>query len=161
LIVGNLRPGAGASLSIPSSFLTVAMLLILNFAAILQVISTVLALLSKFPTLHQAFALMDRNAKEGETSTSINPKFSSASAIRSEADRLARMICQSVEYCHRQEMGTIGPQSSTYGRWVVGRYYREAGLRRELDWCLNIKNMSGPNSRCGITVMILAEDPDA
>ncbi|KAK9385250.1 hypothetical protein V1515DRAFT_588510 [Lipomyces mesembrius] len=74
-------------------------------------------------------------------------------SIRLEADKLARYLCLSVEYCHRIEMGALGPQTMTYAQWVMRSYYEDIGAERELTWCLNIDKMTGPGLRCGMKMM--------
>ena len=65
-------------------------------------------------------------------------------SITAEADKLARYICQSVEYCFRLDMGTFGPQSITYAVWTVTQYFRQRpGCAREFSWVRNIYNMKG------------------
>jgi len=140
--------------------------LILNYGVTLQILWTILLLLSKYDfgedqdILRHAFELIERESPEGGALNSADRKFSTASSIKSEADRLARFLCQSIEYCHRADMGTLGPQSTTYTQWVLRCYYRKAGLDRELEWCRNIKYMTGPNSQCGIVSMLFGEDAD-
>ena len=75
------------------------------------------------------------------------------SSVKEEADKLARCICQSIEYCHKIENGTIGPHMTTYAQWVLKSYFRRFHQERELAWCLNIKNMRGPGFRHGIELM--------
>lgn len=75
-------------------------------------------------------------------------------AIKAEADRLARYLCQSMEYCCRCEMGTVGAQATCHSQYALGHYFRRVGLARELDWCKNIKNMDGPGLRRGIDMML-------
>jgi hypothetical protein len=88
------------------------------------------------------------NQKEqGEAST--NP----SNSIRVEADRLARCLCQSIEYCHRVEMGTFGPQTMLYSQWVMRQYFQHVGAERELLWCRNVEHMHGTGARFGIKMM--------
>jgi hypothetical protein len=78
----------------------------------------------------------------------------SLAALKAEANRLARFLCQSMEYCCRYEMGTVGAQASCHPQYALGHYFRQAGLARELDWCKNIKNMDGYGLRRGIDMML-------
>jgi hypothetical protein len=73
--------------------------------------------------------------------------------ITAEANKYARLICQSVEYMYHTEMGLVGPQCMVYARWVVGQHYQQLGMARELSWCQNIPNMTGAESLCGIRTM--------
>ncbi|KAJ6437388.1 ebs-bah-phd domain-containing protein [Purpureocillium lavendulum] len=72
---------------------------------------------------------------------------------QADADALARRLCQSVEFCYGIENGTFGPQGTCSTQWALLNYFRRRGLRRELEWCENIKNMRGPASSCGIDLM--------
>ncbi|UNI25005.1 hypothetical protein JDV02_010715 [Purpureocillium takamizusanense] len=76
-------------------------------------------------------------------------------SIESYADDLARKLCQSLEYCFGIENGTFGPQGTCSTQWALQDYFRHRGLRRECEWCENIKDMKGPASRCGIDLMRL------
>jgi hypothetical protein len=83
----------------------------------------------------------------------LNSRFPTISSVKEEADKLARCICQSIEYCHKIENGTIGPQMTCYAQWVLESYFRRFNYEREIAWCLNIKNMRGPGFRHGIELM--------
>ncbi|RDW75501.1 hypothetical protein BP6252_06643 [Coleophoma cylindrospora] len=82
-----------------------------------------------------------------------NARFPTIFSIKEEADKLARYLCQSIEYCHKMENGTIGPQMTTYGQWILKWYFQQFHCEHELSWCLNIKNMTGPGFRDGIELM--------
>jgi hypothetical protein len=77
----------------------------------------------------------------------------SMGSIQHEANKLARLLCQSIEYCHRIEMGTFGPQTTVYPQWIMRQFFARRGAERELQWCRNIGNMSGIGTRCGIKLM--------
>jgi hypothetical protein len=149
--------------------LNVAMPLVLNSGVMLQVLGTVLLLDAKIgsfndqPMARDTVESRKRNPLDGQktvtlASGTIGQKYASVSSIKAEADRLARFLCQSIEYCHRIEMGTLGPQATCHPQWAMRRYFRQARLERELEWCKNIKNMSGPGSRCGIELMLFGAD---
>ncbi|UKZ78863.1 hypothetical protein TrVFT333_006609 [Trichoderma virens FT-333] len=70
-----------------------------------------------------------------------------------DADGLARMLCQSIEFCCRMENGLFGIQATCSTQWTLRRYFRRRGLSRELEWCRRIKDMKGPGSICGIDLM--------
>ena len=71
-----------------------------------------------------------------------------------ECDKLVRLLCQSMEYCHKIDIGTLGPQAMTYPQWIIRRYFRfRPGYERELKWCHDFKTMTGPGFRCGIKIM--------
>jgi hypothetical protein len=82
----------------------------------------------------------------------------SAPSIKRKADNIARFICQSIEYCCRQEMGTVGAQASCHPQFTLRNYFQRAGFKRELDWCENIKNMAGPGLRRGIDMMMFGSE---
>lgn len=80
--------------------------------------------------------------------------------LKQEADRIARLICQSFEYCNHLEMGIFGPQTMLFTQWTVRSYYKQVGAERELSWCLNVPNMHGAPTRCGIRLMTFREAGD-
>jgi len=82
----------------------------------------------------------------------------SLSSSIEEANRLSRLICQSLEYSHNLDMGMLGPQATTYPQWVVRRYFRfHPGHEREFRWCCEFKNMRGPRHRSGVEMMMFTE----
>ena len=83
----------------------------------------------------------------------LNSRFPTISSVKEEAEKLARYICQSIEYCYKMENGTMGPQITAYAQWVVGSCFRKFQYKRELAWCLNIKDMRGPGFRHGLELM--------
>ncbi|KAL7940870.1 hypothetical protein V8C42DRAFT_355946 [Trichoderma barbatum] len=74
-------------------------------------------------------------------------------SMLADADGLARMLCQSIEFCYRTENGLFGLHATCFMQWTMHRYFRRRGLARDLDWCRSIKDMKGPVSRCGIDLM--------
>ena len=76
-----------------------------------------------------------------------------SSPTQADADMLARMLCQSIEFCYRTENGTFGPQSTCSTQWALRRYFGGRGLVRELEWCRAIKDIKRPGSKCGIDLM--------
>jgi hypothetical protein len=89
----------------------------------------------------------------GETSWSLL-------SIQHEADRLARFLCQTLEYCFRYEMGTLGAQTTCHPQWAFKSYFQQAGLQRELEWCKNIKCMHGNSLRSGLALMLFGPDEE-
>lgn len=78
-----------------------------------------------------------------------------------EADRLARLICQGLEYCNKLRMGLLGPQCTTFPQWSVRHYFRHhPGHEREMKWCHEFKNMRGEGSRYGIETMKFSDISD-
>ncbi len=61
-----------------------------------------------------------------------------------------------MEYCHRIDIGLLGPQATTYAQWIMRRYFRfRPGYERELKWCYDFKMMACPGVRCGVKIMDL------
>lgn len=56
----------------------------------------------------------------------------SSSHIREEADKVARLLCQSTEFCFRLENGTVGVQAMCHARYVMRNCFSQVGLDREL-----------------------------
>ncbi|KAH0525786.1 hypothetical protein TsFJ059_009203 [Trichoderma semiorbis] len=91
------------------------------------------------------------------TGTISSPPADSISML-AEADGLARMLCQSIEFCYRNDNGLFGPQATCSTQWTLRRYFRRRGLVRELEWCQRIKDVKGSASRCGIDLMQFGPD---
>lgn len=79
-------------------------------------------------------------------------------SMKEAADQIGRMLCQSVEYCHRPEKGLFGPQTMLYAQFIMRSYYRQANCERELSWCLNVQNMHGIPTRCSVKTMTFQGD---
>lgn len=84
----------------------------------------------------------------------------SSSRIQVEADKLARFMCQSTEFCLRQEMGTVGTQALCHPLFAMRDYFRQTSQTRELEWCQNIRNMRGASIRTGVQIMVFGDDVD-
>lgn len=83
---------------------------------------------------------------------------SSIQDIQSEGTRMARYVCQSMEYFHRIEMGTYGGHATTYPSWSARQYFRlHPGHEREWLWIQNMHMMEGPNTRWGLSMMTFAD----
>lgn len=114
------------------------------------------------PSLHdilhcgQASKSIPRS-KESQDDFLENKERITMESLKAEADKLARYVLQCIEYFNRIEMGTFGSQSTCYTQWSVRRYCEVFGYSRELNWNLNIKNMHGPGSLCGIELMTFFE----
>lgn len=81
-------------------------------------------------------------------------KVRSIQDIRTEGARMARYVCQSLEYFHRTEMGTYGGHAATYPTWSARQYFRlHPGHEREWSWLRNIHKMEGPGTRWGLSMM--------
>jgi len=77
----------------------------------------------------------------------------SDSNIQANSEKIARLLCQSIEFCYRSENGTFGPQITCYSQATLLRYFAHRGLERELEWCRNIPNMKCPGASFEIDLM--------
>ena len=128
---------------------------ILLWSITLQVLCSMLDLYERFfDTSALSPAFKRSNAADATVPVPIlNSRFPTMLSVKAEADKLARYLCQTIEYCHRISNGTIGPQMTCYSQWILKSYFRRLNYKRELAWCLNIKNMRGPEFRHGIELM--------
>ncbi|KAE9371765.1 hypothetical protein N431DRAFT_545916 [Stipitochalara longipes BDJ] len=128
---------------------------VLWWAITLQVLCSMIDLYQHFFGSSILSSVSDLSEPENFTGPEplLNSTFPTMSSVKEEADKMARCLCQSIEYCHKIENGTIGPQMTTYAQWVLKSYFRRFHYERELAWCLNIKNMRGPGFRHGIELM--------
>jgi len=128
---------------------------VLLWAIILQVLCSMLDLYQHFFGSSALSSAFQQSKPKNLTGLAplLNARFPTIFSIKEEADKLARCLCQSIEYCHKIENGTIGPQMTCYAQWVLESYFRRFNYERELAWCLNIKNMRGPGFRHGIELM--------
>jgi hypothetical protein len=89
-----------------------------------------------------------------ESTGPLSLEWPSRALCIAEGNKLVRFLCQSMEYCHKIDFGTLGPQAVTYPQWIMRRYFRfRPGYERELKWCYDFKTMAGPGFRCGIKIM--------
>ncbi|CAI6334351.1 unnamed protein product [Periconia digitata] len=107
--------------------------------------------------LHILTVLHCITRKHSEERSIVPPQFihlySGFGSIKTEGVRIARLFCQTIEYCHRPRMGTFGIQIECYPCWVVRQFFTHCGAERELQWCQNVGGMSGAGTRFGVTVM--------
>ncbi|KAF5642522.1 uncharacterized protein FTJAE_3679 [Fusarium tjaetaba] len=82
------------------------------------------------------------------------------SPTQADADYIARMMCQSIEYCYRSENGTFGPQITCNAQTTLLGYFAGRGMKRELEWCRAIKYMKGPGTSFGIDLMQFKKPPE-
>lgn len=87
-----------------------------------------------------------------------SPRYSADMHV--EAERLARLLCQTMEYCLRQEMGTLGVQVNCLSQSVLRKYYHQAERERELDWVRNISNARGSGFQTGLKMMLFHHGQD-
>jgi len=130
----------------------VAMPLVLRNSVLTQVLRMVLTLDATCGYLNSSVL-----SKEME---GLSERYNSKEAVTRTADKAARFVCQTMEYFHRIDMGTLGPQATCHGQWSIKNHFKWTGQERELDWCLNIKNMTGPGTRCeiGFKMMRFGDD---
>lgn len=131
--------------------LEIASQVILMWAIMLQLLCSMIDLYEHFFGISVLSSAFDQHSVDlREEGLLLNSRFPTMSSVKEEADKLARYLCQSIEYCHKIENGTSGPQMTTYAQGILKSYFRRFQYERELFWCLNIKNMSGPGFRKGI-----------
>jgi hypothetical protein len=78
--------------------------------------------------------------------------------IRVEADKVARFLCQSTEFCFRQEMGTVGTQAMCHPLFAMRDYFYQTSQARELEWCQNIRNIRGVGIRTSMQIMLFGDN---
>jgi hypothetical protein len=145
--------------------LKIAMLFIFSSAVMLQILSAALSLYAT--NTNKQLETPPYSDFQDNTSSSTNhvlqeedSEIWSSSRIRVEADKVARFICQSTEFCFRQEMGTVGTQAMCHPLFAMRDYFRQTGQARELEWCQNIRNMRGAGIRTGVQIMVFGDDRD-
>ncbi|KAL2204285.1 hypothetical protein CC79DRAFT_1336886 [Sarocladium strictum] len=135
-------------LSLEFSTFQIASCLIVCWGVQLQTLWMILRLhkkASESTSLDQVWDFLDQT---------VFKKTSPVTAIRVEAKRRAGLLCQCVEYTHREEMGSIGPQSMVYAKGLLRRYFAEQDMSRELVWCRNIPYMTNQRGE-RFTIQIL------
>ena len=65
----------------------------------------------------------------------------SGNTTKVDSEKIARLLCQSMEFCYQTKNGTFGPQITCYSQATLLKYYANRGLESELEWCRNIPNM--------------------
>lgn len=144
--------------------LRVAIQITFSSTVMLQLLSTSLFLLDTgiVPDEVESMPEDDSLLEQGPTGDYQAPNFVyndgiqhmwTASSIQREADRLARFLCQSIEYCFRPEMGTLGVQITCHLQLVTKSYFRQIGDERALAWCRNIKATKATGRRGGLQLM--------
>lgn len=76
-----------------------------------------------------------------------------SSTIQADSEKIARLLCQSIEFCYQSENGTFGPQITCYSQATLLKYFANRGLERELEWCRNIPNMKCQGASFAIDLM--------
>lgn len=75
------------------------------------------------------------------------------SALQEDADKLARILCQCLEYCYDTENGIFGAQVTFGQQYVLRNYFKRRNRLREIEWCDNINAMRGDSSHCQVQMM--------
>ncbi|KAK0383944.1 hypothetical protein NLU13_8035 [Sarocladium strictum] len=128
--------------------LQIASCLIVCWSAMLQTLAIVIRLhqrASRSSSYDLVWGFLDRKAFRN-----ASPEI----AIIVEAKRRAGLLCQSTEYTHREEMGSVGPQCMTYARGVLQRFFEENHMPRELAWCKNIPHMTNQRGERFVVQML-------
>jgi hypothetical protein len=142
------------SLQVAGYFVVSWAILVQIYASLLPLYEHIWGNVSVSPTVTNLLMWCRSSAEASVHNLDIENSTLPLGSIKDEADKLARYLCQSIEYCHRMDMGTFGPQMMLYSQWVMRIYFRQVGSERELQWCLNVENMHGPATRCGIKMMV-------
>lgn len=140
--------------------LVVATLFIFSSTAMLKILLVALRL--RNASTGGRGVLQTRVTQSSHTTTSSGTAQScyTVAQMYTEADSLARLLCQSMEYCLRQDMGTLGVQVNCLSQSVLRSFFRQAGRERELDWVRNISNAHGPGFQCGMKMMLFHHEQD-
>ncbi|QPC65699.1 hypothetical protein HYE67_007930 [Fusarium culmorum] len=119
----------------------------------LDILDTILLLHSTNHNDNTVLEYEDERLNSGITPSMLD-------ALLMDANRLSRLLCQSIEFCYRIENGTFGPQITCYAQATLLSYFKHHGHRRELDWCEAIPQMTGPGTSFGINLMQFRPTPD-
>jgi hypothetical protein len=150
--------------------MNVAMLFMFGSSVMLQILTAAVRIMDTSSAPQDNFFAPKSDPSLDQTqldeNESTDPQFHDGATsyslpyIKRKADNIARFICQSIEYCCRQEMGTVGAQASCHPQYALRNYFQRAGLERELEWCRNIKNMAGPGLRRRIDMMMFGPEEE-
>ncbi|KAI9147435.1 hypothetical protein HJFPF1_12456 [Paramyrothecium foliicola] len=131
--------------------LPVARCLLIYWSVTVQTLDLVVSRCNNDESFHQVFQTLGEVWRFLDTADSGCK--SAMEIITAEARTCAELICQSVEYMYRREMGLFGPQCTGYARWAVVQHYQQLSMARELVWCQNIPSMTGPGAFNGVRIM--------
>lgn len=128
------------------------------YSNVIQIHDLVQARLGRHIALEYLLTQTDNTTESQNTLLFTVDKGRSIQDIQSEGAKMARYVCQSLEYFHRIEMGTYGGHATTYPTWSARQYFRlHPGHERERSWLQNIHKMEGPGTRWGLSLMIFAD----
>lgn len=137
--------------------LQVAQLLLLYWPTMIVLYRTIQSIHQQIGRSEVEKLLMQSTTELKKGTSGGNAYFERSYPSVSHIAALARNICQSVEYCYRSKNGTLGLQSTVFSLWVAREFFAsQPNMRRELEWCAGIGNMTGPDSRFDLQVMKLS-----
>jgi hypothetical protein len=141
--------------------LNIAMLFIFSSAVMLQTLSAALSLHATNINEQLNTPPYDEFQDDAPGNTpEVDDGIWTSSRIRAEADKVARFMCQSTEFCFRQEMGTVGTQAMCHPLFAMRDYFRQTKQAREFEWSQNIRNMTGPGIRTGVQMMLFGDEKE-
>ncbi|KAI1084798.1 hypothetical protein F5B20DRAFT_523241 [Whalleya microplaca] len=136
------------------------------YSNVIQIHDLVQARLGRHIGLEELLAQADTTVVGAESPLDVSSqttpftaqKCRSIQDIQNEGTKMARCVCQSLEYFHRIEMGTYGGHATTYPSWSARQYFRlHPGHEREWLWVQNMHKMEGPGTRWGLSMMTFAD----
>lgn len=77
--------------------------------------------------------------------------------MQREADRLARLLCQSFEFFYTLESETFASQAICTPQLAVRQYFRRRQLSRELEWCESL-GAARKRAQYKLELMIFGKD---
>lgn len=67
---------------------------------------------------------------------------------------IAKMLCQSIEYCYQRKNGTVGVQSTVFPRWAAREFFGlHPKYQQELAWTEQCGDMECPDSLFHVKVL--------
>jgi hypothetical protein len=147
-----------------------AMMFSLTWAIHLQIFNKIIHIhrwflshAASLPCMHEIFGhdvQQDLQTDSTGEFSYMNLEKISISLIKTEAEKLGRLLCQCIGYCYRADMGTLGLQSARYLQWVSREFFRQsAGYERELAWILHIKYITGPGLHDKLDLIEFEDNP--
>ncbi|RGP62919.1 hypothetical protein FSPOR_8902 [Fusarium sporotrichioides] len=90
----------------------------------LDILDTIILLHSSNPEDSIMLSYTNQTPDSSITSGMVNN-------LQEDADRLSRLLCQSIEFCYRIENGTFGPQITCYAQATLLNYFANRGLSHQ------------------------------
>ena len=131
--------GDGSSSIFPTAFhfanLSVALVHLRYWSTLILIYQSILQIDEKLEsalTGQRSFTLLkDESRLLSMTAQHSNRK------LKDQIDKLSRYICESIGYCHQEEMGGLGTSSTLSALWVAHQVFRNrAGP--ESAWCIGV-----------------------